>query len=77
MEPVQRVMGPAPGVQGAAAVHLIASVARREPDPEEERRERRRRTAPSAPAAPAPSAAPAEGGLRRDADGTVHVDVRA
>ena len=74
MQPVQRVMAPASGVEGAAAVHLVGPVARREPDPEEERRGRRRRPAPSAPAAPA---APTEGGLRRDADGAIHVDVRA
>ena len=75
MQPVQRVMGPAPGVEGAAAVHLIGPVARREPDPEEERRGRRRRPAPSA--APAAPVAPAGEGIRRDADGAIHVDVRA
>ncbi len=67
MEPIRKVVGPRSGIEGPAALHAVFPVGRDQREPDGDAPKRRR----------APAAPPAEGGVHRDDDGHVHVDVRA
>lgn len=68
MEPIQRVLGVAGGIDRAQAVHALARVERDEPRPEDQGRRKRRAPRPAAQ----PQSAPHTG-----EDGLPHVDVQA
>ncbi len=68
VEPIGRVLGPRTGIDGTAPVHETGPVTR-DREREDPRKEGRRR-----PPAPKP---PPAGGVSRDGDGHLHVDVQA
>ncbi len=67
VEPIGKVIGPRTGIDGVAPLHALGPVTR---DPEREDPEDGRRRRKAAPK-------PGPGGLSRDGDGHLHVDVQA
>ncbi len=67
VEPIGKVIGPRSGMDGVAPLHAVGPVTR---DPEREDRDDGRRRRKAAPK-------PSPGGMSRDGDGRLHVDVQA